>query len=409
MGNGQWAVSNESWWFFSALACFPLMNFDQSPPADLARYHRQMLLPGIGAGGQQRLASGHALVVGVGALGCASAELLTRAGVGQLTVIDRDVVELTNLQRQSLFDERDAAEGLPKAVAASQRLHRINSQVRVTPIVEDFTPRAARRRFAAPSFDVIIDGTDNFETRYLLNDLAIKHGIPYCYGGVIGTHGMAFTVRPGLTPCLRCLFDQPPPAGTTPTCDTAGVLGPAVQIVAAWQATDALKLLLGHGSLVKPELREFDLWAGTQRAITLAASTPQHAPQHAPQSNVCVCCGQRRFEYADAPGSDDGATLCGQNAVQIPARFVAEHDSTLDDAHASRGANTIDLPALAERLRPHGPVTVSPFFLRATLTRERSTTQTSIELTVFPDGRSIVRGVSTAAAARTLYARYVGS
>ncbi len=204
------------------------MNTDQPSPKSVSRYHRQMLLPGVGEEGQRRLGTGHALIVGVGALGCASSELLARAGVGRLTLIDRDVVEATNLQRQSLFDERDADEGLPKAVAAARRLERINSTIEVTAIVEDLTPRAARRRFASPPFDLILDGTDNFETRYLLNDLAVKHSIPYCYGGVIGTRGMAMTVRPGVTPCLRCVFDQPPPGGTTPTCDTAGVLGPAV-------------------------------------------------------------------------------------------------------------------------------------------------------------------------------------
>lgn len=387
---------------------FHAMTAEPDPTPDLSRYHRQMLLPGVGEAGQRRLAAAHALIVGVGALGCAAADMLARAGIGLLTLIDRDVVEPTNLQRQCLFDERDAAEGLPKAVAAARRIAAINSAVAVTPIVEDLTPRTARRRFDAaasvgPAFDVILDGCDNFETRYLLNDLSVMHGIPYCYGGVVGTRGMAMTVRPGVSACLRCVFDKPPAPGTTPTCDTAGVLGPAVQIVAAWQAADALKLLLGdaasesHVTRVGGELREFDLWSERSRSVTLERI-----------GGACVCCGQRTFEHAEprsrggrANADDDGAVLCGQDAVQIAARP--------DQNERDTGKPAIDLTALAERLRPHGPVSLSAYFLRANLLGERSKTRGTVELTVFPDGRSIVRGVPTPAAARTVYAKYVGS
>lgn len=376
------------------------MPADRPASPEPSRYHRQTLLPGVGDAGQLRLANSHALIVGVGALGCASSELLARAGVGRITLLDRDIVEITNLQRQSLFDERDAAEGIPKAIAAARRLHRINSQINVTPIVEDFTPRVARRRFAAWRADVVLDGTDNFETRYLLNDLAVRHGVPYCYGGVVGTRGMTMTVRPSATPCLRCVFNLPPPAGSTPTCDTSGVLGSAVQVVAARQATDALKILLGQGALVKPELHEFDLWTCAHRSIALSLAR---------DTNSCVCCGMGSFEYADAPSDDGAVVLCGQHSVQIPARSRVDPASTAVDGLTREHDNPVDMDALADRLRAHGPVDQRGYFLRATLNHERSSTPSPVVLTVFPDGRAIIRGVTSPTVARTLYARYVGS
>ena len=230
------------------------MSGDHSSNAD--RYHRQTLLPDFGNEGQARLSSSHALVVGCGALGCAAADTLTRAGVGRLTIVDRDVVELTNLQRQVLFDESDAAEGLPKAEAARRRLAAINSCVTIHALVQDFNhrtaPRIAGLAGAAPTPpDVILDGTDNFETRLVINDLAVKHGIPYVYAGAVGTKGMQMTVLPpalgGGPPCLRCLVDRPPAPGVLPTCDTAGVLGPVISIVSGVQAAEALKILVGRG------------------------------------------------------------------------------------------------------------------------------------------------------------------
>ena len=244
---------------------------------DFSRYHRQMLLPGFGEDGQRRLAESTAVVLGCGALGTVAADMLARAGVGRLIVIDRDYVELTNLQRQVLFDEADAAEALPKAEAARRKLARINSAVEVTAVVDDINAGNIERY--AGGADVIVDGLDNFETRYLANDYAVKHGIPYVYGGAVGTTGAALAILPHTdrgdapwerlpggsraTPCLRCLFEEAPPPGTMPTCDTVGVLGPAVAIVANFEAAEALKILTGNLDRVTTTMLSFDLWANT--------------------------------------------------------------------------------------------------------------------------------------------------
>ena len=369
------------------------------------RYHRQTLLPGIGAEGQARLKQSHALIVGCGALGCASADLLCRAGVGTLTIVDRDLVEWTNLQRQCLFDERDAAERAPKADAARRRLGAVNSEVRVNAIVADFTHRnaeaiirgthAANRTDEAPPrpVHVLIDGTDNFQTRYLLNDLSIKFGIPYCYAGVVGTRGMQMTVLPGTTACLRCLFPEPPAPGTTETCDTAGVLGPAVQISAACQAADAMKVLLGRSDLIAPTLLEFDLWTTQRRRIDLSSFTDAAARRD------CPCCGTRDFAYLEGRAADDAATLCGQGAVQVAPAACSV------DAPGTAGP---DLNALAARLRAHGRVEVNRFLVRASLDHEHAE-HGPVELTVFADGRAIVRGTTRADTARSIVSRYVGA
>jgi adenylyltransferase/sulfurtransferase len=351
-------------------------------PEDLRRYHRQAMLPGIGVEGQRRLGSSHAAIVGCGALGCASADALARAGVGFLTLVDRDVVELTNLQRQSLFDERDAAELAPKAEAARARLSAINSGVRVRAVVDDLTGQnASRLLFDAgmPPPAVLVDGTDNFETRYVLNDLAVKHGVAYLYGGVVGTTGMQFSVRPGSGgPCLRCIFPEPPPPGAAPTCETAGVLGPAVSIVAACQAADAIKILTGNAGLVSASLLTFDLWTGERRRIDLSSA----------RRADCPACGLGRFEFLDGGPGGGAVTLCGQDAVQV-----------------SPGAGApIDLSRLGERLEAVGRVTRTAHLLRAVVP-ERG----GVELTVFRDGRAIVKGVRGPEEARALYARWVGS
>lgn len=366
---------------------------------DLDRYHRQMLLPGIGVEGQSRLLASHAMLVGCGALGCVIADHLARAGVGTLTIVDRDVVELTNLQRQTLYDERDAAEGLPKAEAARRRLNRINAGVTVNAVVADFAPDNAEHILGGSSplrlsvsqparrgGSLLLDGTDNFETRYLLNDLAVKHNLPFVYGGAVGTRGMQMTVIPGRTPCLRCVFPEAPPPGSTPTCDTAGVLAPAVGIVAACQATDAIKLMLGRADLIEPTLLEFDLWSTRRRRIDLSGH---------PRGGDCPCCGRREFAYLEGRYASAAVTLCGRGATQIAP---------------SAGANgqTVDLPALASRLAPHGTFGVTEYLLRGTLERERTPGGEAVSLTVFPDGRAIIRGAPTPEAARTIYARYVG-
>jgi molybdopterin-synthase adenylyltransferase len=350
---------------------------------EFSRYHRQMLLPGVGAEGQRRLAASHAVIVGVGALGCASADLLVRAGVGRVTLMDRDVVEMTNLQRQTLFDEGDV--GVPKAEAAARRLARVNSQAEIVPMVADVSARSVARLLGlgeggvgATRGDVIVDGCDNFETRYLLNDVSVKVDVPYVYGGVVGTRGMQATFLPRAGPCLRCVFPELPPVGSVATCDTAGVLGPAVAIVAAAQAADVLKILLGQSAMLSGELLEFDLWTSNRRSLDLRGM----------RADDCVCCGLWRFEFLDSSGDGDGVSLCGADSVQIVPR--------------ASGSGVIDLDALAARLGAIGRVTRSRFMVRAAVAE-------GIELSVFADGRAIVRGTSKADVARGMYAKFVGS
>ncbi|MCH8269962.1 MAG: ThiF family adenylyltransferase [Planctomycetes bacterium] len=350
-----------------------------------SRYHRQELLPGVGVEGQRRLGASHALILGCGALGCGVADQLTRAGVGRITLIDRDVVELTNLQRQVLFDEQDAAEGLPKAEAARRRLNEINAQVRVIAHVADFDASNAERLCGFTiddGPDVLLDGTDNFAARLLLNDLAIKHAVPYVYAGVVGCRGMQMTVFPGGRPCLRCLIERPPAPGTLPTCDTAGVLGAVVAIVAGVQAAEALKLMLGREDLASRSLLEFDIWRNERRRIEMSSA-----------GDGCACCGRRQFDYLDGRLGATSARLCGRDAVQL----------------AGTGAEgPVDLEALAARLRPHGEATVNRFLLRATLSCEAGDDGGEVGLTVFRDGRTIVRGTTRAERARSLCAKYLG-
>jgi molybdopterin-synthase adenylyltransferase len=356
------------------------------PAEDLYRYHRQMLLPAIGEEGQLRLRASHAVIVGCGALGCTIADLLARAGVGKLTLIDRDVVELTNLQRQTLFDESDAREGLPKSEAARRRLARVNSRIHVEAVIADFNSSNAERLLTSspgPSVppSLLLDGTDNFDTRYLLNDLAVKRNLPYLYAGVVGTHGLQATILPGRAACLRCLFPDPPVAGTQPTCDTAGVLGPAIAIAAACQATDAIKLLLGKEELLSGTLLEFDLWSNHRRSIDLGPPRPE-----------CPCCGERRFEFLDAV-RPPLTSLCGQDAVQV----------------LPPGETRLDLAGLRERLAPHGEFTVlGDLLLRGTLAHEVLDGR-RIGLTLFTDGRAIIQGTIDPSRARAIYARYIGA
>lgn len=355
-------------------------------PAKFDRYRRQSILPGFGMESQVRLANSHAIIVGAGALGCASADLLARAGVGRLTLVDRDVVELTNLQRQCLFDESDAAERRPKAEAAAARLARVNSGIRIEPRVMDVTSRSLPRLLRDTGPDVIVDGTDNAGTRYLLNDAAVRDAIPFVYGGVIGTRGMQMTVLPGESACLRCVFDEPPAPGTMPTCDTAGVLGPAVAIVAGCQAVDAIKVLVGRRDLIKPTLLEFDLWSAERRRLDLSALCDPGARRD------CPCCGKRSFEFLEGKHDDDAIKLCGQLAVQI----------------GSTGREC-DLDHASGKLREFSPKRVSPSLLRVVLTEERAEDGEPLELSLFADGRAIVLGTADPARARGVYAKYVGT
>jgi len=372
------------------------------PIAD--RYHRQRLLPEVGDAGQARLAAARVLVVGVGALGCQVADLLARAGVGHLRLVDRDVVEASNLQRQTLYAQADV--GCAKAEAARRRLLAINSAVRVEALAVDATADTARglARMDGGPPHVIADGTDNFETRLLLNDLAVELGVPYAYGGVIASRGMAATFLPptaaGLPPtaagagahatgCLRCVMRHAPPAASVPTCDTAGVLGPAVALVAAHQAADALKVLLGRADLLSGEMLEFDLMAGRLRRLSLADLA---AP------GPCPCCQGGRRDALDghAAGAAPAATaLCGRNAVQVcPA-----------------GAGRVDLAALERRLAALGPCQRVGGLVRAEVHREGGGPGAGEpwRLTVFADGRAIIAGTEDPAVARGLYARLIGA
>lgn len=343
-----------------------------------------MLLPQIGEAGQQRLRSSHALLVGCGALGTVIADALVRAGVGRLTIADRDVVELTNLQRQVLFDESDVRDANPKAEAAAVRLRSINSQVEVNPEVTDVTSRTIDRLTQGVS--VVLDGTDNFQTRYLLNDICVRSGLPLIYGGAVGTVGMTMSILPNTTPCLRCVFPEPPPPGSTATCDTAGVLGPAVGVIANMQAAEAIKILTGRPEACSRTLREIDLWSARSRDLDISATGP---------SPNCPCCGQRRFEFLEQGASDGTTALCGADAIQV--------------APPAGASVSVDLAAAAARLARHGTFAATRHLVRGTFTHESNrTTGAPIELTLFRDGRAVIKGTQDAAAARSMYAKYIG-
>ena len=336
----------------------------------MSRYSRQELFAPIGREGQERLRGSRVLVIGCGALGSALAETMVRAGVGRLTVVDRDLVESSNLQRQSLFAEDDAARARPKAVAAEARLRSINSGVEVQGIVADVDPPTAARLVG--DADLVLDGTDNFETRYIVNDVCLQAGVPWVYGACVAAHGAALAIRPGTTPCLRCVLGERPAAGSGETCDTVGVVAPIVQVVAGVQAAEALKLLTGNEAALLPGLLTADVWTGAFDVMDLRARAPW-----------CPSCTERRYDYATAAGPVS-SVLCGREAVQL---------------RAEPGA-VLDLRALAARLRAAGEVMENEHLVRLRAPEA--------ELVVFADGRAIVRGVADAARARSVYARYVG-
>lgn len=361
---------------------------------DLSRYHRQMLLPGFGSDGQRRLLDSTVMVLGCGALGCVIADMLARAGVGHLVIVDRDFIELTNLQRQVLFDEGDVADAIPKAEAAKRRIAEINSGVRVTAIVDDINHTNIERY--STGVDVFTDGLDNIETRYLANDLAVKSGRPYIYGAAVGTTGMAFTVLPHAsgdapwetaesgslaTPCFRCLFEDAPPPGTSATCDTVGVVAPAVAVIANFQVAETLKILTGSFERVSRKLLNLDLWANEILQLKV---------DNAYDDGDCPCCKQRRFEYLDGVAGSSTAALCGRNAVQLRHRQQVER---------------VDLEAIASRLQKHGLVSVNEFMLRTQVAENN----TDYEITLFQDGRAIVKGTEEPAIARSVYAKYIGT
>ncbi|MSR60688.1 MAG: thiazole biosynthesis adenylyltransferase ThiF [Planctomycetaceae bacterium] len=343
---------------------------------NLDRYSRQMLFAPIGEAGQRRIREGRVLLCGCGALGSAIADGLTRAGIGSLRLVDRDFVELSNLQRQVLFDEQDIAEQLPKAIAAARKLSKINSEVALDPIVADIDFTNILK--FAEGVDLILDGMDNFETRFLINDAALTTKTPWVYGGCVGSHGQVLPIFPGETACLQCLIGDVPEPGMTETCDTAGVLGPAINVVAALQVTAALKLLSGRRDLLPPELTIIDVWDGTLRKMSVANLRAQ--------SN-CPACVQGRRDWLSGTRGSQTTVLCGRNAVQIsPAK-----------------KQTLSFSEMASRLRAVGEVSYNPFLLRLTPTNGEQ------QITLFPDGRAIVKGTDDLAVARGLYARYVGT
>jgi molybdopterin/thiamine biosynthesis adenylyltransferase len=337
--------------------------------AERQRYSRQILFAGIGERGQEALIASHAVVVGCGALGSFHAAALARAGVGRLTIIDRDYVEASNLHRQWLFEESDAVEALPKAAAAARRIAGINSSVRVDGIVADLTSANAEELLAGAA--VILDGTDNFEARYLVNDFAVSRGIPWIYGAAVGSYGLTMPVIPDRTACLRCVYPDPP-AGAQPTCETAGVLNAIISAVASVQVADAIKILCGCVAQVQSRITTIDLWYGGIRQIDAPARDPD-----------CPTCGRREFTYLEERRRPP-VTLCGRNAVQVHER-----------------ERPLDLAELRSRLAPLGEVRANEFALRFEVD--------AYELTIFPDGRAIVKGTSDEGVARSLYARYVGN
>ena len=350
----------------------------------LDRYRRQIRFRPLGEDGQSRLVAARVLVCGCGALGSVIAETLVRAGVGFVRVVDRDYLELDNLHRQVLYDEADVAAGMPKAIAAATHLRQINSQVKVEPVVEDITHQNIRR--LADDVDLILDGTDNFQTRYLLNDYAICSGKPWVYGGCIGAEGQTMTILPGSTPCLACVMPQPPPASVTPTCETAGVMGPIVNVIASLQAMEALKILSGHPEARNPGLTVIDLWHHQMRSVGLAALAAD---------NQCSVCKQRDFAWLDGRHADGAISLCGRNAVQISPAAA----SSLSDPTAA--VQPLQLEELANKLRSVGQVVGNPFLVRLTVEE--------YVISIFADGRAIISGTDDISIARAVFARYVGA
>jgi len=338
-------------------------------PAARERYSRQILFPGIGEEGQRRLMESRVAIVGCGALGSFQAGALARAGVGWLDLIDRDYVESSNLQRQWLYEESDAAEALPKAIAASRAIARINSGVHTEAIVADLT--AANAEDLLGEADLILDATDNFETRYLVNDFSIHYDTPWIYGAAVSSYGLAMPILPGVTACLKCIYPEPP-AGAQPTCETAGVLNTITSLIASLQVSMAFQILAGKPHEVPRKLTTVDVWTGVIRQIRQPDPSP-----------TCQACGLRDLVHLQGRRRTP-ISLCGRNAVQI-------HDR----------ARPINLADLESRLLPLGQVRRNDFALRFFLP--------SYEMTVFPDGRAIVKGTTDVGLARSLYARYIGA
>ncbi|MEW5958845.1 MAG: ThiF family adenylyltransferase [Chloroflexota bacterium] len=339
---------------------------------NFARYIRQTIFPGIGREGQEKLLAAKVVVVGCGATGTVIANHLARAGVGRLTIVDRDFVELNNLQRQLLFDEQDLAQNLPKAVAAERKLRAINSDIEVQGLVTDVNAENIEALIKGAT--LVMDGTDNFETRYILNDACVKHNIPWIYTGAVATYGMSQTIIPGQTACFRCHFEDAPPPGSNPTCDTAGVIGPLVSTIASISAAEALKLIVGQGGLNRGMIH-FDVWYNTFEQFE----------SRGPRED-CPACRQRNFEFLNQEKGGQAVNLCGRNAVQI----------------RQPGVGRPPLDQLAERLAEVSQVSAhNDYLLRFSVD--------GYEITLFADARAIIKGTEDESIARGLYAKYVGA
>ena len=336
------------------------------------RYSRQILFNGIGEAGQQKLLAARVLIVGCGALGSAHAEALCRAGVGRLRIVDRDFLEPSNLQRQTMFTESDAEKRLPKAVAAANHLREINSEIEIEPHVTDVNYSNIEQLI--DDCDVVLDGTDNFATRYLINDACVKHKTNWVYGAAVGSYGVTMTIRPHRTACLRCVFEEAPPAASAPTCDTAGVIMPIISIVSAVQVAETIKLIAERFDDLHGSLMQFDVWRNEWRKIKLSTPHPE-----------CPTCGLGQFETLSPTAGETAAVLCGRDAIQI----------------SPSQPTIVNFSSLAERLRPAGDVKFNEYLLRFKTG--------PFELTVFQDARSIVRGTNEIATARSLYAKYIGN
>lgn len=335
------------------------------------KYSRQILFAGIGPEGQQRLLASRATMVGCGAIGAAAANLLVRAGVGSVKIIDRDFVEPSNLQRQTLFDESDAHDALPKAIAAERKLLSINSTVRVDGVVADLRPQNAEELLSG--CDLILDGTDNFETRFLINDFAVKSSVPWIYAAGVASYGLTMTILPGLSACLACLLESGDSSHSVEeTCDTVGVLGPIVNLIASWQVAEALKILAGRTEALHGRLLSCDVWTGHMQSIRVARNLQ------------CRACAKHHYSYLEGEAQPH-ITLCGRDSVQIHERSRA-----------------LDLAALALRLQPVVEEVRQNDFLICFRVAP-------YEMTVFADGRAILKGTKDPAVARSLYARYLGA
>lgn len=336
------------------------------------RYSRQILFPQIGKSGQEKLLQSRVLLVGCGALGASHAEVLARAGVGFLRIVDRDFVEFSNLQRQTLYSESDAKEKTPKAIAAQNRIKEINSEIEVESIVADVNNSNVES--LVKNVDLVLDGTDNFQIRYLLNDACVKNNKTWIYGAAVSSYGTTMTIIPGQTPCLRCIFEEMPSPASAPTCDTAGVIAPIITSISAIQTTEALKILTGNFDALHKSLIQIDVWENQWRKVKLGKPNAD-----------CETCGRRNFEFLEAANTDFFTALCGRDAVQIQPQ----------------NASQIDLPNLAEKLKNTGEIKLNEYLLRLKID--------GYELTVFKDARAIIRGTDDVSTARSIYAKYVGS